>query len=108
MSSPAALASLDHPLAPPTATGIPNKKILFWAFLASDCMFFGTLISTHLVYRLHPPPGNPVPTQIFNIELLNERFYRELANWYFWALPQVEFPADLEADDEKRRVGKRE
>jgi hypothetical protein len=42
--------------------------------------------------------------QIFNIELLNERFYRELANWYFWALPQVEFPADLEPDDEKRRA----
>jgi adenine-specific DNA-methyltransferase len=42
--------------------------------------------------------------QIFNIELLNERFYRELANWYFWALPQVEFPADLEKDDEKRRA----
>ena len=42
--------------------------------------------------------------QIFNVELLNERFYRELANWYFWALPQVEFPADLEADDEKRRA----
>ena len=40
--------------------------------------------------------------QIFNVELLNERFYRELANWYFWALPQVEFPADLEPDDEKR------
>ncbi|MCZ7558501.1 MAG: Eco57I restriction-modification methylase domain-containing protein [Bacteroidia bacterium] len=42
--------------------------------------------------------------QIFNIELLNERFYRELANWYFWALPQVEFPSDLEPDDEKRRA----
>ena len=42
--------------------------------------------------------------QIFNVELLNERFYRELANWYFWALPQVEFPADLEADDEKRHA----
>ena len=42
--------------------------------------------------------------QILNVELLNERFYRELANWYFWALPQVEFPADLEADDEKRRA----
>jgi cytochrome o ubiquinol oxidase subunit 3 len=62
-------ATIDHPAAPSTATGIPNKKILFWAFLASDCMFFGTLISTHLVYRLHPPPGNPVPTQVFNIEL---------------------------------------
>lgn len=42
--------------------------------------------------------------QIFNIELLNERFYRELADWYFWALPQVEFPADLEKDSEKRRA----
>ena len=42
--------------------------------------------------------------QIFNIELLNARFYKELANWYFWALPQVEFPADLEPDDEKRRA----
>jgi adenine-specific DNA-methyltransferase len=42
--------------------------------------------------------------QIFNVELLNERFYRELANWYFWALPQVEFPADLEADGEKRHA----
>jgi cytochrome o ubiquinol oxidase subunit 3 len=62
-------ATIDHHGDPSTATGIPNKKLLFWAFLASDCMFFGTLISTHLVYRLHPPPGNPVPTQIFNIEL---------------------------------------
>ncbi len=42
--------------------------------------------------------------QIFNVDLLNERFYKELANWYFWALPQVEFPADLEPDDEKRRA----
>jgi adenine-specific DNA-methyltransferase len=42
--------------------------------------------------------------QIFNIDLLNERFYRELANWYFWALPQVDFPADLEPDDKKRRA----
>ncbi len=42
--------------------------------------------------------------QIFNTELLNERFYKELSNWYFWALPQVDFPADLEPDDEKRRA----
>jgi cytochrome o ubiquinol oxidase subunit 3 len=32
-------------------------------------MFFGTLISTHLIYRLHPPPGNPVPRQVFDIPL---------------------------------------
>ena len=42
--------------------------------------------------------------QIFNVELLNERFYRELSSWYFSALTKVEFPADLEADDEKRRA----
>ncbi len=42
--------------------------------------------------------------QIFNVELLNQRFYRDLSNWYFWALPKVEFPSDLEPDDEKRRA----
>lgn len=42
--------------------------------------------------------------EVFNVELLNKRFYRELANWYFWALPQVDFPADIETDDEKRRA----
>jgi adenine-specific DNA-methyltransferase len=40
--------------------------------------------------------------QIFNVELLNERFYRELANWYFWALPQVEFPNDTKKDSEEK------
>jgi adenine-specific DNA-methyltransferase len=40
--------------------------------------------------------------EIFNVDLLNQRFYRELANWYFWALPQVDFPTDIEKHDEKR------
>jgi len=69
MSSPAANGHLDHHHDHTTSTGIPNKKLLWWAFLASDCMFFGALISSHLVYRLNPPPGNAVPTQVFNIEL---------------------------------------
>ena len=42
--------------------------------------------------------------EIFNVELLNQRFYQELANWYFWALPQVEFPDDVEKDKEKRNA----
>jgi cytochrome o ubiquinol oxidase subunit 3 len=67
MSSSA--ATIDHHHDHTTSTGIPNKKLLMWAFLASDCMFFGTLISTHLIYRLHPPPGNPVPRQVFDIPL---------------------------------------
>src|SRR5882757_4110355 len=62
-------ATIDHHHDPSTTTGIPNKKLLMWAFLASDCMFFGSLIATHLIYRLHPPPGNPEPRQVFSIEL---------------------------------------
>jgi adenine-specific DNA-methyltransferase len=33
---------------------------------------------------------------------LNKRFYKELANWYFWAVDNVEFPDDVEKDEEKR------
>jgi len=61
--------TIDHHHDVTTSTGIPNKKLFMWAFLASDCMFFGALISTHLIYRLHPPPGSPSPRQIFSIEL---------------------------------------
>ena len=33
--------------------------------------------------------------KIFNVELLNERFYKDIFKWYFWALDQVSFPDDL-------------
>ena len=45
----------------PTSTGIDHKKLIMWLFLASDCMFFGTLISTHLLYRKLYPPASPTP-----------------------------------------------
>ncbi len=61
--------TIDHHHDHTTSTGIPNKKLFMWAFLASDCMFFGALISSHLIYRLHPPPGSPDVTKIFSIEL---------------------------------------
>jgi heme/copper-type cytochrome/quinol oxidase subunit 3 len=34
-----------------TSTGLNHRKLLMWAFLGSDCMFFGALISTLLIYR---------------------------------------------------------
>ena len=34
-----------------TATGINSRKLLMWLFLASDCMFFGALIATYMIYR---------------------------------------------------------
>ena len=79
-------ATIDHHHDATTSTGIPNKKLLWWAFLASDCMFFGALISTHLVYRLNPPPGNAVPTQIFNIELTSFSTFILLMSSFLMAL----------------------
>ena len=32
--------------------------------------------------------------KVFDIEELNKRFYREIANWYFWAVENVTFPTD--------------
>ncbi len=61
--------TIDHHHDHTTTTGIPNKKLFMWAFLASDCMFFGALISTHVIYRLHPTPEGADPTKIFSIEL---------------------------------------
>lgn len=67
--SHAAAGAIDHHHDPSTSTGIPHKKMLMWTFLASDCMFFGSLISTHLVYRLNEIPGNASAVEVFNIEL---------------------------------------
>ena len=33
---------------------------------------------------------------------LNKKFYKELSNWYFWALRQVEFPENAEKNKEIR------
>jgi heme/copper-type cytochrome/quinol oxidase subunit 3 len=35
----------------PTSTGLSNAKLGMWAFLASECLLFGALISTFLLYR---------------------------------------------------------
>jgi len=34
-----------------TATGVDNRKLFMWLFLASDCLFFGSLIATYMLYR---------------------------------------------------------
>jgi heme/copper-type cytochrome/quinol oxidase subunit 3 len=53
-----------HPL--PTSTGLDSRKLLMWLFLASDCMFFGSLIGTYMAYR-GKSIGGPTPGQIFDI-----------------------------------------
>jgi heme/copper-type cytochrome/quinol oxidase subunit 3 len=50
------------------ATKLPDIKLMMWIFLASDCMFFGSLIGTYLVYKDKSLVG-PFPTDILNIPL---------------------------------------
>ena len=42
--------------------------------------------------------------EIFNVELLNNKFYREISNWYFWAMQKVEFPDGLEKKEDVRNA----
>lgn len=54
-----------HPVEP-TSTGLDHRKWLMWAFLSSDCLFFGSFIVTYLLYYGRSLSG-PGPRDIFNI-----------------------------------------
>jgi heme/copper-type cytochrome/quinol oxidase subunit 3 len=49
-----------------TTTGISNEKLAMWAFLGSECLLFGALISTYFLYRGRSVSG-PSPKQIYDI-----------------------------------------
>ena len=50
---------------PETSTGLDNRKLLMWLFLASECLFFGGLIGTYLLYRNRSDvPPFPVDTTL--------------------------------------------
>jgi heme/copper-type cytochrome/quinol oxidase subunit 3 len=49
-----------------TSTGLPNTKLAMWLFLASDCLLFGALISTYVLYRGASVVG-PYPKDVFDI-----------------------------------------
>ena len=64
---------------------IDNKKLLMWLFLGSDCMFFGTLISTHLIYRkLYPESFEP--TALLSLELTSFSTFILLMSSFLMAL----------------------
>ncbi|MGI6393577.1 MAG: Eco57I restriction-modification methylase domain-containing protein [bacterium] len=42
--------------------------------------------------------------KVFDVSILNEKFYRELSNWYFWAMDRVKFPDDAEKREDIRNA----
>jgi heme/copper-type cytochrome/quinol oxidase subunit 3 len=51
-----------------TSTGLSNNKLAMWLFLGSECLLFGGLISTYMLYRGRHE-GGPGPSQIFDVPL---------------------------------------
>jgi len=49
-----------------TSTGLSNNKLAMWLFLGSECLLFGGLISTYMLYRGRAQVG-PRPSQVFDI-----------------------------------------
>ena len=49
-----------------STTGISNNKLAMWLFLGSECLLFGGLISTYMLYRGRHS-GSLGPDQVFDI-----------------------------------------
>jgi cytochrome c oxidase subunit 3/cytochrome o ubiquinol oxidase subunit 3 len=50
-----------------SATGLDNRKLGMWTFLGSECLFFGALISTFLLYRNRVLEGTTAPEDVYDI-----------------------------------------
>lgn len=49
-----------------TTTGISNEKLAMWTFLGSECLLFGGLISTFLLYKSRAADGE-TPHELYDI-----------------------------------------
>jgi heme/copper-type cytochrome/quinol oxidase subunit 3 len=66
-TEPAAIPAGPAPAdAHQTSTGLDNTKMAMWAFLGSECLFFGSLISTYLLYRSRTN-GGPTSAEVYDI-----------------------------------------
>lgn len=49
-----------------TSTNLSNTKLAMWVFLGSECLLFGGLISTYLLYKTRDN-GRTLPAEVFDI-----------------------------------------
>jgi cytochrome c oxidase subunit 3/cytochrome o ubiquinol oxidase subunit 3 len=49
-----------------TSTGLDNRKLAMWGFLGSECLFFGAMITTYLLYRSRTGSG-PTSHDVYDI-----------------------------------------
>ncbi len=80
-----------------TATGISNEKVAMWAFLGSECLLFGALIATYLVYKGRSING-PFPDEIYDIPFTSASSFILLMS----SLTMVLAVSSIERNDHKR------
>jgi heme/copper-type cytochrome/quinol oxidase subunit 3 len=57
----------DHGHVEHESTGVDNRKLGMWAFLSSEFLFFGALISNYLLYSNRAGFAGTYPSQIYDI-----------------------------------------
>jgi heme/copper-type cytochrome/quinol oxidase subunit 3 len=74
-----------------TSMGLDSRKMGFWAFIGSECLLFGSLISTYLVYQGRSVSG-PTPSEILNIPVTSISTFDLLMSslWMVLALAAVQ------------------
>jgi len=80
-----------------TATGVSNEKLAMWGFLASECLLFGALISTYLLYR-HKAVSGPTPRDLYDIRFTSVSSFVLLMS----SLAMVLALAAIQRGDERR------
>jgi heme/copper-type cytochrome/quinol oxidase subunit 3 len=65
-SVPGSSIDVDYPEHERTSTGLPHIKLGMWLFLASECLLFGALIATYVLFRGASVEG-PFPDEVFDI-----------------------------------------
>jgi heme/copper-type cytochrome/quinol oxidase subunit 3 len=88
-----------HAEHPPTNTGMSNVKVGMWTFLASECLLFGALISTYLLYRGRVGRlGGPIPHDVYDIPFTSVSSFVLLMS----SLTMVLALAAIQKGDERR------
>ena len=96
---------------------VPDKDVLLKATLIKDINFADphrahidilSDLSIDELYEKHTFTNFPKLHEAWKKTLdtseLNKRFYKEIANWYFWAVNEVTFPDGVEKDKEMRNA----
>ena len=74
-----------------TSLGLDSRKMAFWTFIGSECLLFGSLISTYLIYKGKSLVG-PTPHEILNIPFTSFSTFDLLMSslWMVLALAAVQ------------------